>query len=112
GRRSGTARSAGRNSPPCRLYFAILRTAAANRDLWRAALLPWINPLRAARSSSWAAVRYAAAACSAVVAARTRLSAVGCAGGCGLLRGGRGGSLRQGFLSDFVCGAEGSSLNL
>src|SRR5260370_25031919 len=51
-------------------------TTAASRDLWRAALLLWISPLRAARSSNCAAARYAALAWSRLVAVRTRFTAV------------------------------------
>src|SRR5436853_393600 len=59
-----------------RFYFESFLTAAARRDLCRAAVFRWMRFFRAARSRSCTADRYAWAAWSAEVALRTRLSAV------------------------------------
>src|SRR2546429_403319 len=66
-------------------YFESLRSAAAKRDLCRAAVFRWMRCLRAARSSSCTADRLAWAAWSVEVALRTRFSAVRSADRCARL---------------------------
>src|SRR5260370_23138256 len=75
-------------------------TTAAGRDLWRPALLLWISPLRAARSSNCAAARYAALAWSRLVAVRTRFTAVRRAERWAWLRRLRARPWRIAFLAD------------
>src|SRR5690348_3523662 len=82
-------------------------TTAAKRLLCRAALFGCIRCFRAARSSSCAAARYAASACSAVVAARTPFNAVRSAERWARLRTWRLRPWRIAFLADSILGTSG-----
>src|SRR5207237_7539742 len=88
-------------------YLESFLTTAASLDLCRAAVLGWIRFFRAARSSNREAVWYAPPACSAVVAVRTRLSAVRSAEVCARLRSWRARPWRIAFFADSILGTAG-----
>src|SRR5947209_1029558 len=90
-----------------RFYFESFLTAAARRDLCRAAVFRWMRFFRAARSRSCTADRYAWAAWSAEVALRTRLSAVRRAERWARLCWVCARAWRIAFLADLIRGTEG-----
>lgn len=84
--------------------YAFVFTYFANLDLFLAALFLWINPFRAARSSSRTAAPYACVASSLVVALRTRFTAVRRADRWARFSTAWRRDWRIAFLADLICG--------